>query len=74
MATDLFSRFLRLIPKDPLDAGTVVAVDGDSVVVETLGGGRQKVRGVAAVDDKVYFRAGLVEGPAPDLPYYEIEV
>lgn len=74
MATNLFARFLKLIPTAPLLVGEVVDITDGSVTVETLGGGRQVVRGEAAVADKVYFRGGVIEGPAPDLPYYEIEV
>ena len=74
MASNLFTRWRKLNPESPLQTGTAVAVNDGSVIVETPGGGRQTVRGEAAVDDIVYFRAGAIEGPAPDLPYYLIEV
>lgn len=74
MATNLFTRWRKLAPQEPLLTGTIVAVLDGSVVVEQPGGGRQTIRGEGAVDDKVYFRAGVIEGPAPDLPYYLIEV
>lgn len=74
MATNLFARFRKLIPTEPLLTGEVVAELDGSVVVEQPGGGRQTVRGEATIGDNVYFRAGVIEGPAPTLPYYLIEV
>lgn len=74
MASNLYARFRRLVPTDPLLTGEIVAVLDGSVVVEQPGGGRQTIRGEGTVGDLVYFRAGAIEGPAPTLPYYLIEV
>lgn len=74
MATNLFTRWRKLAPQEPLQTGAITAVLDGSVVVEQPGGGRQTIRGEGTVGDNVYFRAGAIEGPAPDLPYYLIEV
>ena len=42
--------------------------------IEESGGGRTLARGEAAVNDMVFFRDQVIEGPAPDLPVEAIEV
>lgn len=72
---NLFTRFKKLIPTYPLRVGTVLSVDGTSVQLEEVGGARLMVRGAdVSVGDKVYFRDGVIEGPAPSLPLEVIEV
>lgn len=73
--SNLYTQLIKLLPSSPVMVGDVVAVDTDgTVTVVDSAGGRFNVRGDASVGDRVYFRAGAIEGPAPDLPVVEIEV
>ena len=38
------------------------------------GGGQDKARGAATIGQTVYFRGGVIEGPASELPVDEVEV
>lgn len=68
-------RLLReLLPEPPLQVGTVLAVDGGVAAIELPGGGRLQARGQASVGDRVFVRAGAIEGEAPALPLEVIEV
>lgn len=68
-------RLLReLLPEPPLQVGTVLAVDGGVATIELPGGGRLQARGQASVGDRVFVRAGAIEGEAPALPLEVIEV
>ena len=73
---NLFKQFQELIPAaDPLLVGTVTASTGTSTTLETPGGGVVIVRGGGvAIGQKAFYRGGELEGEAPDLPTYEIEV
>ena len=70
---NLYKRFHRLLPQNPLRVGEVLAIDGTVVTVEEIGGARVQVRGEATVGTKVYFRDSVIEGPAPNLPLEVIE-
>jgi hypothetical protein len=74
LTLNLFKQFTALLPKTPLLVGVVVDAGDGMALVEELGGGRTRVRGDAAVGDSVFFRNGLIEGPAPDLTVEIIEV
>jgi len=73
---NLFKQFQELIPgADPLLVGTVSATTGTSTTLETPGGGVVIVRGGGVpIGQKAFYRGGELEGEAPDLPTYEIEV
>lgn len=72
--SNLFKAFLDLLPGRPLQVGTVSAI-ADGVATVTLpGGGVLQARGNAAAGQRVFVRDGLIEGPAPELPFVEIEV
>lgn len=74
-APNLWARFRSLLPVDPLLAGEATILHGDGTVTVTLiGGGTIRVRGEAAQGQMVYIRGGRIEGEAPDLTGYEIEV
>ena len=70
---NLFKRFERLLPQNPLRVADVIAVDGTTVLVEEVGGARFQVRGEATVGARVYIRNQVIECPAPDLPLEVIE-
>jgi hypothetical protein len=72
---NVWARFAKLLPQDPLLVGTVSAVHGDGTVSVTLvGGGTRRVRGTATVGQSVYIRSGRIDGQAPSLPSVEIEI
>jgi hypothetical protein len=75
MQTNLYRALRDLLPEPPLLVATVTAVNADQTrTVEFPGGGTQRVRGDAAVSDRVFVRNGLIEGPAPDLTFLTIDV
>ncbi len=74
MSTNLFTRLKALLPDAPLLRGEVVEIADGVATVEMPDGGRLQARGTASVGQKVFFRAGAIEGPAPDLPLDVIEV
>lgn len=74
MSSNLFTRFQRLIPRPPLRIGDVVAYDNGVATVQEPGGGQSQARGEASVGDRVFFRNGVIEGPAPNLSVAIIEV
>lgn len=74
MSSNPYARFLALLPARPLQVGTVLSVDGTSATVGLPGGGQVRVRGQAAVGDRVFVRDGLIEGAAPALTYISAEV
>lgn len=69
-----FKRFLALIPNPPLQVGDVILYADGVATVQVPGGGTETVRGEATVGDRVFFRDGVIEGPAPDLPLEVIEL
>jgi len=73
---NIFRQFQALLPRDPLLAGEVIShnTDGTSTV-EFPGGGRARPRGQSVpVGDNAYVRSDRIEGPAPDLPVFELTV
>lgn len=75
---NLWRRFADLLPTDPTLLATVVTLHTDGTVsVELLGGGFLRVRGGSiecAEGDRVFVRAGVIEGVAPALPQVMIEI
>lgn len=72
--TNLYRALRDLLPEAPLQVGTVAAVHDDGTATVTLpGGGQLRLRGTAAASDRVYIKDGKIDGPAPDLPFVEIE-
>lgn len=74
MSTNPYARLVALMPKRPLLVGTVESISDGVAVIEMPGGGKDTARGDATVGARVYFRDGLIEGPAPTLPVELIEV
>jgi hypothetical protein len=74
MSYNPYKRLIGLLPSRPLQVGDVVAVDGGVATIELPGGGLAQARGDVAVNDRVYFRDGVIEGPAPTLTYVSATV
>lgn len=60
-------RWLSLLPQQRLDAGQVVSVDTDGVIVQLPTNDLIRARGTASIGDEVFVRGGVIEGPAPAL-------
>ena len=73
---NLAGEFQKLLPQSPLQIGTVVAHNPDGTsTVEIVGGGTLVVRETGvAIGLKTYMQYGQIQGEAPDLPVFEIEV
>lgn len=69
-----FARFLQLLPSPALQVGDVVAVDAGLATIELPGGGRVQARGDVTVGARVFFRDGIIEGPAPALLFVDITI
>ncbi len=65
--SNLYKAFAELFAQDPLWVGEVVATNSLGSTVELPDGSRINVRGTATVGSKVFVRAGVIEGPAPDV-------
>jgi hypothetical protein len=75
METNIFRALVDMLPKEPLLVGTVTAVNGDGTVTLQLpGDGIQRVRGTATVGTDVFFKAGVIDSPAPALTPVSIQV
>lgn len=74
MSTNFYKRLIDLLPKNPLQVGEVVAVSNGVATIELPGGSLQQALGSASVGDRVFFRGGAIEGPAPSLTLVEIDV
>ena len=72
--SNIYAQFKRLIPDAPLLVGVVTAIYDGVATIELPDGGVITARGSAAVDDSVFVRDGLIDGPAPDLTAVEILV
>lgn len=70
--SNLFKKFRSLIPSDPLLVGTVTATD--PLRVQLPDGTLTPARGEATLGQRVFLRAGAIEGDAPELPVELIEV
>lgn len=71
---NLYAVFKKLIPNAPLLVGTVVEAYTGGATVTLQGGGLLRVRGAATVGQRVFVRDGVIEGEAPDLPLFQIEI
>lgn len=75
LQTNPYRALLELLPQAPLQVGEVTAVNADGTrTVELPGGGEIRARGTAALNDRVFFRDGLIEGQAPALTVLTIDV
>lgn len=69
-----YKALVALLPARPLLVGTVTAIGGGMATIEMPGGGLMQARGAATVGDRVFFRDGAIEGPAPALTIVLIDV
>lgn len=73
-----FQKLLALIPDPALRAGVVLAVVDDIAIIELPGGGQVRAHGpgldATLIGTRGFVRAGVVEGPAPDLSVELIEI
>lgn len=70
-----WAKWTRVMPRPPLLLGTAETLYSDGTWnVRLIGGGSQRVRGTATAGQQVWIRAGRIEGDAPTLPGYEVEV
>lgn len=65
---NLFAQWRAMFARGPRQVGHVIAYDQGVATVELPSGARVAALGDASVDDTVYIRDGVIEGPAPDLP------
>lgn len=72
--SNAYRRLIKLLPQPLLLAGTVVGYEDGVATIEQPGGGISTARGETTVGARVFFRDGVIEGPAPDLPEETIEV
>ena len=72
---NLYRQLLDILPTEPLTVATVTFVHADGTVTVTYpGGGTQRVRGTATVGSAVFIRSGQIQGGAPELDFFTIEV
>lgn len=71
---NLYAEFKRLIPDAPLLVGVIIATDAGGATIELPDGATLRARGEGAVNQTVFIRDGMIEGPAPTLGVVEIEV
>lgn len=71
---NIFRQFIDLLPKQPLEVGTVVVLSAAGATVQLPGGGLVHARGNASVGQRVFVRDGLIEGVAPSLTYVTAEI
>lgn len=74
MSSNPYTRLRGLFPKDRLQVGTINSIADGQASVTLLDGSILIARGSGAVGDQVYVKGGLIEGQAPVLPVFEIEV
>lgn len=68
-------KFLKSILPDPaLLVGDVIAVSNGTATIELPDLTTVQARGEAQVNDRVFVRDGVIEGPAPSLTVVAIDV
>jgi hypothetical protein len=72
--TNVYARFLSVLPKTPLLVGTVVSNYGENSIMSLIGGGVIAARGTGTVGQNYYVRNGVIETQAPNLTAFEIVI
>lgn len=71
---NIYKQLRALFPDPSLFVGDVMAYSDGEAIIDLPDGTTMKARGEAQIGDRVFFRDGVIEGPAPTLDYYLIEV
>jgi len=72
---NIWKQFQDLIPGNPLLIGEVAAVNIDGTCTITMpGGSTMRAIGSGTVGKNVFIKDGTIQGDAPDLAYYELEI
>lgn len=71
---NLFKKLKSILPDPPLLVGNVAAVSNGTATITLPDGTQVQARGDVSVGDRVFFRGGVVEGPAPTLSIELIEI
>lgn len=71
---NIWKQFSDLVAKPQRQVATVLSVSGDVARVQLPGGGELQALGAATPGQKVFVRDGVIEGEAPNLPLYQIEI
>lgn len=72
---NVYRALLDVLPKNPLQVGTVVAADGDALRIQLADDTLASARGAYSVGAVVSFRRdGAVEGTAVLLPVVDIDI
>lgn len=76
MSFNPYKLLRELIPQAPLMVGTVKSLSGGVATIEIQGGGICKARSADTIKtgDSVFFRDGVVEAKAPNLPVVNIDI
>lgn len=72
-----WKRFIGLLPGGVRTVATVISINPAAGIseVELRTGARVTVRGVdVPVNGKAYIADGVITGPAPSLPHYDVDV
>jgi len=72
-----WKRFIGLLPGGVRTVAEVISINSSAGIseVELRTGTRVTVRGVdVPVSGKAYIADGVITGPAPSLPYYDVDV
>lgn len=72
----VYRKLVELLPEtDQREVGKVVGTTTTHTLLQTRGGGSIKVLGVGvSTGQMAYYKGGRLEGAAPNLPVYDIEV
>lgn len=68
-----YREFMALMPDEPLEVGEITSIEGGVAIITLPGGGVLQARGEGTVGQRVFVRAGLIEGDAPTLTYVSAE-
>ena len=64
-----YREFMALMPDQPLEVGEITSIAGGVALITLPGGGTIQARGEGTVGQRVFVRAGVIEGEAPTLTY-----
>ncbi len=64
-----YREFMALMPDQPLEVGEITSIAGGVALITLPGGGVVQALGEGTVGQRVFVRAGAIEGIAPSLTY-----